>query len=168
MFKKQVLLGSAKSLLWRKCKLTLPLYVTYVMPSLSTNDNLLPFDFFYMNAGWYEYIYYFRFQFKFPSFLSVDRCSRSLLKKETGTNFTSPETLCLQWYENLLINPLHPDQICNSPNFQLYSSYFQFREFSIWSTNYPQINIFLYSHYLSAWYCIDTVRRNSVFVTHGS
>ena len=46
MFKKQMLLGSAKNLLWRKCKLTLPLYVTYVMPSLSTNDNLLPFDFF--------------------------------------------------------------------------------------------------------------------------
>ena len=28
--------------------------------------------------------------------------------------------------------------------------------------------IFLYSHYFSAWYCIDIVRRNSVFVTHRS
>ena len=27
---------------------------------------------------------------------------------------------------------------------------------------------FLYSHHLSAWYCIDIVRRNSVLVTHGS
>ena len=28
-----------------------------------------------------------------------------------------------------------------------------FREFSIGSTNYPQIDIFLYSHHLSGWYC---------------
>ena len=35
-------------------------------------------------------------------------------------------------------------------------------------TNYPQIDIFLYSHHLSDWYCIDIVRRNSVLVTHGS
>lgn len=104
MFKKQVLLGSAKSLLWRKCKLTLPLYVTYVIPSLSTNDNLLPFDFFHMNAGWYEYIYYFRFQLLIPSLFLVDRCRRSLLQKETGIYFTCSEILYLQWYENWLIN----------------------------------------------------------------
>ena len=60
--------------------------------------------FYHMNADWYEYICHFRFQFFGPSFLSVDRCSRRLPKKETGFNFTSPETLCLQWYENLLIN----------------------------------------------------------------
>ena len=30
------------------------------------------------------------------------------------------------------------------------------------------INIFLYSRYLSAWYCFDLVRRNSVLVTHRS
>ena len=28
-----------------------------------------------------------------------------------------------------------------------------------------QFDIFIYSHLLSAWYCIDTVRRNSVSVT---
>ena len=28
--------------------------------------------------------------------------------------------------------------------------------------------IFLYSHYFSAWYCTDIVRRNSVLVTHRS
>ena len=28
--------------------------------------------------------------------------------------------------------------------------------------------IIFYSHHLSGWYCIDTVRRNSVLVTHGS
>ena len=32
------------------------------------------------------------------------------------------------------------------------------------STNHPQIDIFLYSHHLSGWYCIDIVRRNSVLV----
>ena len=30
------------------------------------------------------------------------------------------------------------------------------------------IDIFLYSHHLPAWYCIDIVRRNSVLVTCGS
>ena len=35
------------------------------------------------------------------------------------------------------------------------------------STNNPLIYIFLYSHNLLAWYCIDIVRRNSVLVTHG-
>ena len=29
------------------------------------------------------------------------------------------------------------------------------------STNNPLTDIFLYSHHLSAWYCIDIVRRNS-------
>ena len=32
----------------------------------------------------------------------------------------------------------------------------------------PFIDIFLYSHYLSAYYCIDIVRRNSVLVGCGS
>ena len=36
------------------------------------------------------------------------------------------------------------------------------------STNNPLIYIFLYSHNLSAWYCIDIGRGNSVLVTHGS
>ena len=36
-----------------------------------------------------------------------------------------------------------------------------------WPNN-PLICIFLYSHYLSACFCIDIVRRNSVLVTHGS
>ena len=34
-----------------------------------------------------------------------------------------------------------------------------FREFSIGSTNHPQIYRFLYSHHLSGWYCVDIVRR---------
>ena len=37
-----------------------------------------------------------------------------------------------------------------------------------WDLNNPLIDNFLYSHQLSAWYCIDIVRRNSVLVTHGS
>ena len=32
----------------------------------------------------------------------------------------------------------------------------------------PQTYIFLYSHHLSDWYCIDIVRRNSLLVTRGS
>ena len=29
------------------------------------------------------------------------------------------------------------------------------------------MDIFLYSHHLSSWYCVDIVRRNSILVTHG-
>ena len=32
----------------------------------------------------------------------------------------------------------------------------------------PLIDICLYSHHLSGWYCIDIVRRNSVLITNGS
>ena len=39
-------------------------------------------------------------------------------------------------------------------------------EFSIESTKNPLFNICLYSHLLSAWFCIDIVRRNSILVTH--
>ena len=63
-----------------------------------------PSIFHHMDAGWYEYIYYFRFQLLFPSLFSVDRCRRSLLQKETGIYFTCSEILYLQWYENWLIN----------------------------------------------------------------
>ena len=31
-------------------------------------------------------------------------------------------------------------------------------------TNYPQMDILLYSHHFSGWYCIDIVRRNSFSV----
>ena len=41
-------------------------------------------------------------------------------------------------------------------------------EFGIGSTNNLQIDIFLYSHYLSSKHCIDIVRRNSVLATHRS
>ena len=33
--------------------------------------------------------------------------------------------------------------------------------------NNPLIDIFLYSHHFSAWYCTDIVERNSVLVTYG-
>ena len=42
-------------------------------------------------------------------------------------------------------------------------------EFGFGSTNNPLIDFFFFSwHYLSAWYHVDTVRRNSVLVSHGS
>ena len=41
-------------------------------------------------------------------------------------------------------------------------------EFGFGSTNNPLIDFFSFSHYLSAWFHVDTVRRNSILVTHGS
>ena len=35
------------------------------------------------------------------------------------------------------------------------------------STNDSQTDIFIFCHHLSVWYCIDTVGRNSLLVTHG-
>ena len=64
-----------------------------------------------------------------------------------------------------------PDLISNSPCgesvilFCVVSLKNVFRPGSI---NNPQIDIFLYSHHLPAWYCVDIVRRNSVLVTHKS
>ena len=40
-----------------------------------------------------------------------------------------------------------------------------FRKFDIESTNNSQIDIFLYSHRSSAWYCIDIVWRNYASIT---
>ena len=37
-----------------------------------------------------------------------------------------------------------------------------------WINVEPPDWYFCYSHHLSAWYCIDIVRRNSVLITHGS
>ena len=44
---------------------------------------------------------------------------------------------------------------------------FHDREFGFGSSNNPLIGICIYSHHLSALYCIDIVRRNSVLVTYG-
>ena len=44
----------------------------------------------------------------------------------------------------------------------------QFGGFGIGSTNNPLIDIFLYSRYLSAWFCIDVVKGNSLLVTYRS
>ena len=41
-------------------------------------------------------------------------------------------------------------------------------EFGFGSTTNLLIDFFFFSHYLSAWYHVDTVRRNSVLVSHGS
>ena len=41
-------------------------------------------------------------------------------------------------------------------------------EFGFGSTNNPLIDLFSFSHHLWAWYHVDTVRRNSILVTHGS
>ena len=43
-------------------------------------------------------------------------------------------------------------------------------EFDIGLTENPLVDIFLYSHHLSSWFCFDVVRprRNSVLVTHES
>ena len=44
----------------------------------------------------------------------------------------------------------------------------KFGEFGIRSTYNPLIDTFLYSHLLSALYCIDIVKKYPVLVTHGS
>ena len=46
-------------------------------------------------------------------------------------------------------------------------SWCKFREFGTGSNNIPLIDIFLYSHHLSSWCCIDIVRRNSVLLNQG-
>ena len=82
--------------------------------------------------------------------------------KETLGNFSY---LCLSWNE-----PFHSqDLIRNSPYFIPYNSLdVTWENLFIGSASNPLIDIFLSSHYLSAWYYIDFVRRNSVLVTYGS
>ena len=82
--------------------------------------------------------------------------------KETLGNFSY---LCLSWNK-----PFHSqDLIRNSPNCTPYNSLdVTWENLFIGSASNPLIDIFLYSHYLSAWYYIDFVRRNSVLVTYGS
>ena len=41
-------------------------------------------------------------------------------------------------------------------------------EFCFGSTNKPLVDVFLYSHHLSARFCIDIVKINFVLVAHGS
>ena len=64
--------------------------------------------------------------------------------------------------------PFHSQDIFgNSPYCVPYNSGdVSYEKFGIGSINNPLIDIFLYSHQLSAWYYIDTARRNSVLVTH--
>ena len=45
---------------------------------------------------------------------------------------------------------------------------FEVEEFGIWSMDFPVIDMFLYSHHLSLWYCVVIIRRNTVLVTLGS
>ena len=65
--------------------------------------------------------------------------------------------------------PFHSqDLISNSPYYKPYNSY----DVSLENLVLDQLNISLslfplYSHHLSAWYCIDIVRRTSLLVTYG-
>ena len=43
-----------------------------------------------------------------------------------------------------------------------------FQEFGVESNDYLLVDVFLYSHHLFAFYCMDIVRRNYVLVTRGS
>ena len=60
----------------------------------------------------------------------------------------------------------------HSQNLELVSalqlSFYYLEEFCIGSNINPLIDVLLYSHHLSPWYCIDIVRRNSVLVIPGS
>ena len=62
-----------------------------------------------------------------------------------------------------------PDQICNSPYCQPYSSYnVSSEDLVLDQLTISKLIIFLYSHDLFGLYCTDILRRNSVLVTHGS
>ena len=65
--------------------------------------------------------------------------------------------------------PFDTQGLINNALYHLPYLWCWFGEFHIASTNDTQIDIFifLYSHYLSAWYSIDTVRRNSVLIIQG-
>ena len=65
-------------------------------------------------------------------------------------------------------SPFHfQDLVSNSPYCVLYNFYYyELGEFGIRSTNHLLIDVFLHSHHLSAWYCIDIVMRKSVLVTN--
>ena len=61
------------------------------------------------------------------------------------------------------------DLTSNSPYYLPYNSYDASSENLVLDQlENPQTYIFLYSHHLSACYCIDIVRRNSLLVTCGS
>ena len=45
---------------------------------------------------------------------------------------------------------------------------FEVEEVGIWSMDFPVIDMFLYSHHLSLWYCVVIIGRNTVLVTLGS
>ena len=70
---------------------------------------------------------------------------------------------------NLLFQPFDSqDLISNSPYCLPNNSFdVSSEKLDIGSTYNPLIDIFLYSHHFSAWYCTDIVERNSVLVTYG-
>ena len=62
-----------------------------------------------------------------------------------------------------------PDLTSNSPETVCHSHYVSLENLELDKIIIKTvIYIFLYPHCLSAWYCIDIVRRNSLLVTHGS
>ena len=70
---------------------------------------------------------------------------------------------------NLLFQPFDSqDLISNSPYCLPNNSFdVSSEKLDMGSTYNPLIDIFLYSHHFSAWYCTDIVERNSVLVTYG-
>ena len=85
---------------------------------------------------------------------------------DLNSNFWRGEPTVYLWEK--VFSPFHPqDLISNSPHWLCCTIHLMLGEFCIGSTDNPSIDICLYSHHLSAWYCIDIVRRNSVLVNHG-
>ena len=85
---------------------------------------------------------------------------------DLNSNFWRGEPTVYLWEK--VFSPFHPqDLISNSPYWLCCTIHLMLGEFCIGSTDNPSIDICLYSHHLSAWYCIDIVRRNSVLVNHG-
>ena len=80
-----------------------------------------------------------------------------------------PGAACGLWFIISCVYPFTPKiSLAILLTVSIHFLWWKFKKIGIRSTYNPLTDIFLFSHPLSAWYCNDIVRRNSVLVTHGS
>ena len=103
------------------------------------------------------------------NFVFCKKSRQGFLKLENS--FVFPTRKCFIVFDkkqiHKMIDPFNPKISSHSPYCLPYNSWDVSAENLVFITN-PLIDIFLNSHHLSGWYCIDIVRRSSVLVTHGS
>ena len=102
-------------------------------------------------------------------FCFLQKSRQGFLKLENS--FVFPTRKCFIVFDkkqiHKMIDPFNPKISSHSPYCLPYNSWDVSAENLVFITN-PLIDIFLNSHHLSGWYCIDIVRRGSVLVTCGS